>query len=61
MLAILFGFLYQGGAELGLWTAIPIELRTVVQGLVILFTGALDYMVRMFLGLFFRPRAAAGG
>ena len=59
--AILFGFLYQGGAELGLWTAIPIELRTVVQGLVILFTGALDYMVWMFLGLFFRPRAAAGG
>lgn len=58
--AILFGFLYQGGAELGLWTAIPIELRTVVQGLVILFTGALDYMVRMFLGLFFRPRAVAG-
>lgn len=54
--AILFGFLYQGGAELGLWTAIPIELRTVVQGLVILFTGALDHMVRMFLGLFFRPR-----
>lgn len=58
--AILFGFLYQGGAELGLWTAIPIELRTVVQGLVILFTGALDYMVRMFLGLFFRPRPLAG-
>lgn len=56
--AILFGFLYQGGAELGLWTAIPIELRIVVQGLVILFTGALDHMVRMFLGLFFRPRAA---
>ena len=23
--AILFGFLYQGGAELGLWTSIPIE------------------------------------
>lgn len=55
--AILFGFLYQGGAELGLWTSIPIELRTVVQGLVILFTGALDHMVRMFLGLFFRPKA----
>ena len=54
--AILFGFLYQGGAELGLWTSIPIELRTVVQGLVILFTGALDHMVRMFLGQFFRPR-----
>ena len=56
--AILFGFLYQGGAELGLWTSIPIELRTVVQGLVILFTGALDQMVRMMLGVFFRPRKA---
>ncbi|MEZ5778590.1 MAG: ABC transporter permease [Paracoccaceae bacterium] len=54
--AILFGFLYQGGAELGLWTSIPIELRIVMQGLVILFTGALDHMVRMILGLFFSPR-----
>ena len=53
--AILFGFLFQGGAELGLWTSIPIELRTVVQGLVILFTGALDQMVRIMLGVFFRP------
>ena len=59
--AILFGFLFQGGAELGLWTSIPIELRTVVQGLVILFTGALDQMVRMMLGVFFRiaPKGAA--
>jgi general nucleoside transport system permease protein len=47
--ALLFGFLYQGGAELGLWTSIPIEMRIVVQGLVILFTGALDMMVRMLL------------
>lgn len=47
--AVLFGFLYQGGAELGLWTSIPIEMRIVVQGLVILFTGALDMMVRMML------------
>lgn len=54
--ALLFGFLFQGGAELGLWTTIPIELRTVVQGLVILFTGALDYMVRMMLVPFFRAR-----
>jgi simple sugar transport system permease protein len=56
--AILFGFLYQGGAELGLWTSIPIELRTVVQGLVILFTGALDQMVRMMLGVVFKPGRA---
>jgi general nucleoside transport system permease protein len=47
--AILFGFLYQGGASLGMNTTIPIEMRTVVQGLVILFTGALDMMVRMIL------------
>jgi simple sugar transport system permease protein len=59
--ALLFGFLYQGGAELGLWTSIPIELRTVVQGLVILFTGALDMMVRMLLGLAFRARVPAQG
>ncbi len=45
--AILFGFLYQGGGELGLWTSIPRELVVVIQALVILFTGALDNMVRM--------------
>ncbi|MFT5632179.1 MAG: ABC-type uncharacterized transport system permease subunit [Gammaproteobacteria bacterium] len=44
--AILFGFLYQGGAELALWTSIPRELIIVIQALVILFTGALDNMVR---------------
>ncbi len=47
--AFLFGFLYQGGAALGLNTTIPLEMRIVVQGLVILFTGALDQMVRMLL------------
>ncbi len=45
--AILFGFLYQGGAELALWTSIPRELIVVIQALVILLTGALDNMVRM--------------
>ena len=45
--ALLFGFLYQGGAELSLWTSIPRELIVVIQALVILFTGALDNMVRM--------------
>ncbi|AWD21445.1 ABC transporter permease [Pseudogemmobacter blasticus] len=58
--ALLFGFLFQGGAELGMWTKIPIEMRIVVQGLVILFTGALDMMVRMMLtrifALFRNPR-----
>ena len=55
--ALLFGFLYQGGAELALWTNIPRELIVVIQALVILFTGALDNMVRMPLEkLFLRMR-----
>jgi simple sugar transport system permease protein len=45
--AILFGFLFQGGAELALWTKIPTQQIVVIQALVILFTGALDNMVRM--------------
>lgn len=61
--ALLFGFLYQGGAELALWTSIPRELIVVIQALVILFTGALDNMVRMplervFLGISRRRRSA---
>ena len=60
--SLLFGFLYQGGGELALWTSIPRELITVIQALVILFTGALDNMVRMplervFLALNRRKRA----
>ncbi|MGR3499681.1 MAG: ABC transporter permease [Limimaricola soesokkakensis] len=57
--ALLFGFLYQGGAELALWTSIPRELIVVIQALVILFTGALDNMVRMPLeAMFLRLRPA---
>ena len=54
--AILFGFLFQGGAALGLNTTIPIEMRIVVQGLVILFTGALNEMVKMVLVWMFNLR-----
>lgn len=54
--ALLFGFLYQGGGELALWTSIPRELITVIQALVILFTGALDNMVRMPLERLFAAR-----
>ena len=61
--AILFGFLYQGGAELGLETSIPRELVVVIQALVILFTGALDNMVRMPLERLFLAlrRKSSGG
>ena len=58
--AILFGFLYQGGAELALWTSIPRELIVVIQALVILFTGALDNMVRMPIARLFAMRKRAG-
>ena len=46
--ALLFGALYQGGAELQFeMPAISREMVVVIQALVILFTGALDNMVRM--------------
>ncbi|MBF9029077.1 ABC transporter permease [Rhodobacterales bacterium HKCCE3408] len=46
--ALLFGMLYQGGAELSFeMPAVSREMVVVIQALVILFTGALDNMVRM--------------
>ncbi|MEM9319630.1 MAG: ABC transporter permease [Pseudomonadota bacterium] len=63
--ALLFGMLYQGGAELAFeMPAISREMIVVIQALVILFTGALDNMVRMpmealFLSLRSRSRAGA--
>ncbi|SDW90251.1 ABC transporter permease [Roseicitreum antarcticum] len=58
--ALLFGFLYQGGAELALWTSIPRELIVVIQALVILFTGALDNMVRMGIAKVIGPAKQGG-
>ena len=60
--SLLFGFLVEGGAELDFWTDIPRELIVVIQALVILFTGALDNMVRMPLErliLMFRRKGTA--
>ncbi|SFJ38331.1 ABC transporter permease [Jannaschia pohangensis] len=46
--ALLFGILYQGGAEVEFEIpGITREMIVVIQALVILFTGALDNMVRM--------------
>lgn len=46
--AILFGILYQGGAELAFdMPKISREMIVVIQALVILFTGALENLVRM--------------
>jgi general nucleoside transport system permease protein len=45
--AVLFGMLYQGGAELAFeMPAISRDMIVVIQALVILFTGALERMVR---------------
>jgi simple sugar transport system permease protein len=63
--AILFGMLYQGGAELAFdMPAITRDMIVVIQGLVILFAGALEHMFRPSLVRLFqslppmRPRQA---
>ena len=46
--ALLFGMLYQGGAELEFeMPGVSREMLLVIQALVIMFTGALDNMVRL--------------
>ena len=56
--SVLFGFLYEGGSQLALGTTIPREVITVLQALVILFTGALPYMVQRPLEAWFARRPA---
>lgn len=55
--AMLFGLLYQGGTELSFARPeINRDMIVVIQGLVILFMGALEYAFRPWLtALFFRP------
>ncbi len=60
--ALLFGALAQGGSELAFeMPELPRETVVVVQGLVILFTGALGGLLRAPLARLLAPRAAAGG
>jgi len=58
--ALLFGALYQGGSELSFdMPALSRDLVVVIQGLVILFAGALEHMFRPSLeALFVRPAPA---
>ncbi len=60
--SLLFGALYQGGAELAFeMPRVTRELVVVIQGLVILFSGALAYMIRPTMErLFARPVGADG-
>ncbi|MEM7188076.1 MAG: ABC transporter permease, partial [Pseudomonadota bacterium] len=61
MASLLFGALYQGGTELDFWfKSITREMVLVIQGLIILFSGALAYMVTPWLmrALAWRARRA---
>ena len=52
--AILFGMLYQGGAELAFeMPAISRDMIVIIQGLVILFAGALEHMFRPYIAQLF--------
>ena len=60
--SILFGALYQGGSELSFdMPAINRDMVVVIQGLVILFAGALEHMFRPALERVFARPAPAGG
>lgn len=62
--AILFGVLYQGGAEIAfMMPSISRDMIIIIQGLVILFAGALEHMFRPSLQALFAtisPRSGAG-
>ncbi len=45
--AFLFGILTQGGAELQFALGIPSQMITVIQALIIMFTGSLENLVRI--------------
>ncbi len=56
--SLLFGALFQGGAELDFeFQSITREMVLVVQGLIILFSGALAYMFTPWLARFWLPEA----
>ena len=58
--ALLFGVLYQGGAQLAFdMPSITRDMIVVIQALVILFAGALEHMFRPTLARIFRPASAA--
>ena len=55
--AILFGALYQGGAELAFdMPNITRDMIVMIQGLVILFAGAMEYMFHPALARLFTPK-----
>lgn len=60
MAALLFGAIYQGGTELSFeMNSINKEMVIVIQGLIILFSGALENMFRPKIEGFFKQRGSA--
>ncbi|WP_221074661.1 ABC transporter permease [Agarivorans aestuarii] len=64
--SLLFGFLYQGGAELSFEYGVDRNIVVVLQGLVILFSGALEHMFkpsleRTYLKLFAKKPSPSEG
>jgi simple sugar transport system permease protein len=60
--AILFGMLYQGGAEIAFeMPTISRDMIVIIQGLVILFAGALENMFRPAIGRLFASVASRAG
>ena len=60
--SLLFGALFQGGAELNFeFETITHELTLVMQGLVILFSGALAYMFTPWLARLLLARRSVHG
>ena len=60
--SLLFGALYQGGAELDFeFQTITREMVLMIQGLIILFSGALAYMFTPWLARFFVKKEAVNG
>ncbi|MEH6476238.1 MAG: ABC transporter permease [Sneathiella sp.] len=58
--ALLFGALYQGGSELAFeMKSINREMVIVIQGLIILFSGALEHMFRPRIESFFKRQKSA--
>jgi simple sugar transport system permease protein len=59
--AILFGMLYQGGAEISFeMPQISRDMITIIQGLVILFAGALEHLFRPAITTFFAALSSGG-
>jgi simple sugar transport system permease protein len=60
--SLLFGALYQGGSNLSfVMPEITRDLTVVIQGVIILFTGALEHMFRAPIEALFGPKTGGGG